>query len=212
MPKPRSDLPPIVPLSAMDNPSWVRRAMLVEQVATRYLVGEFTPPQRRVAEDIFRIALYDAEPLARCVLADSLKHLADVPADIIRALAQDEAQVARPVLQHSPALTDDDLVRIAREFGRSHRLAIAERSALSPRVCETLYGTRDAIVLRRLLANDNAALPEGMLHAILAGFGTVTGIVETMARRRLLPLSVLDRLADYDTPDNISRERRRLAG
>jgi uncharacterized protein (DUF2336 family) len=196
----------------MENPSWVRRAMLVEQVATRYRIGDFTPAQRRVAEDIFRIALYDAESLVRCVLADSLKRHADVPADILRTLAQDEAQVARPVLQHSPALTDDDLARIAREFGRSHRLAIADRSTLSSRVAETLYGARDPIVLRRLLANDGASLPEGMLHAILAGFGSVTGIVETMARRRLLPLSVLDRLADYDTPDNVSRERRRLAG
>jgi len=200
------------PLSAMDNPSWIRRAMLIEQVATFYRSGEFGPAERRAAEDIFRIALYDSEPLVRCVLADSLKRLTDIPGDIVFALAQDEAQVARPLLQHSPVLGEETLVRIARQFGLSHRLAIAERSSLSSRVAEALFATRDPIVLRRLLANDGASLPEGMLHAILTSFGAVAGIVETMARRRLLPLSVLDRLVDYDTPDNISRVRRRLAG
>jgi len=201
-----SSLPP------MDDPSWVRRAMLVEQVAVRYRTGEFTPAQRGAAEDAFRVALYDGEPLVRCVLADSLKRLTDIPRDIIRKLALDEAQVARPVLQHSPSLSDEDLIRAAREGGRSHCLAIAERGSVSPRVAEALYGLRDPIILRRLLANDGAALPEGMLHAILTAFGTISGIVETMAQRRLLPLSVMDRLADYDLPDNPSRARLRLAG
>lgn len=200
------------PLAVMDDPSWVRRAMLVEQVAMHYRTGEFTPSQRRAAEDAFRIALYDGEPLVRCVLADSLKRLVDVPRDIVRKLADDEAQVARPVLQHSPALSDDDLIRAAREGGRSHCLAIAERSSVSAKVAEVLFESRDPIILRRLLANDGASLPEGMLHAILAGFGTMPGVVEAMAQRRLLPFSIMDRLAGYDLPGNPNRARRRLAG
>jgi len=204
--------PAAPPLPVMDDPSWVRRAMLVEQVTMRYRTGEFTPAQRCAAEDAFRVALYDGEPLVRCVLADSLKRLVDIPRDIIRKLAHDEAQVARPILQHSPALNDDDLIRAAREGGRSHCLAITERSSVSTRVAEALYELRDPIILRRLLANDGASLPEGMLHAILSGFGTLPGVVETMARRRLLPLSIVDRLATYDLPNNPSRERRRLAG
>src|SRR5579864_2263776 len=168
-----SVFPPSSPLPAMDDPSWVRRAMLVEQLAMRYRIGEFSPAQRCAAEDAFRVILYDGEPLVRCVLADSLKHLTDIPRDIVRKLAQDEAQVARPILQHSLALSDDDLIRAARDGGRSHCLAITERSSVSPRVAEVLFGLRDPIILRRLLANDGAALPEGMLHAILTGFGTL---------------------------------------
>jgi uncharacterized protein (DUF2336 family) len=183
--------------SGLDNPSWIRRAMLIEQIAEAYADGAFTPAQRRQAEDLFRTAVYDGEPLVRSVLADSLKRLAQLPRDIVMSLARDEAQVARPILRTSPLLGDDDLIRIAREGSRSHRLAIAERDTLSARVAQALYDTRDPIVLRRILANDGAVLAEGLLHAILDTLGEAGGIVEAISRRRLLPVSVKKRLANY---------------
>jgi len=182
---------------AFDHPSWVRRAMLIEQAAERYAAGGFTPAQRRAAEDLFRIALFDEEPLVRSVLADTLKRLNRVPRDIVVMLARDEAQVARPILQNSPLLTDDELVSIVNPGARSQRLAVAERESLSLRVAEALFRTQDPIVVRRLLANDGAVLAEGMLHAILETLGAAAGIVEAMARRRILPLSIVERLAHY---------------
>jgi uncharacterized protein (DUF2336 family) len=175
--------------------------MLIEQVAEGYADGLFTSAQRRAAEDLFRTAVYDGEPLVRGVLADSLKRLSRVPRDIVLTLARDEAQVARPILSHSPLLTDDDLAEIARTGSRSHRLAIAERDALSPAVAEALYESHDSIVVRRVLANDGAALAEGMLHAVLDTLGEAPGIVEAMARRRLLPVTILERLQHYRIAD-----------
>ena len=201
-----------LPLPLADHPSWVRRAMLVEQLASRFRQGGLTPAERHATEDIFRVIVFDSEPLVRCVLADNLKRVRDISHDIIRKLARDEAQVARPVLQFSPVLGDDDLIRIARECGRSHSLAIAERGSVSSRLAEAMYRLREPPVLHRLLANDGAALPEGMLHAILTGYGTLPGIVEAMACRRILPSSVAARLAGYDLPENMHCERRRLAG
>ncbi|HTS94867.1 MAG TPA: DUF2336 domain-containing protein [Stellaceae bacterium] len=181
----------------LENPSWIRRAMLIEQVAEGYADGLFTPAQRRAAEDLFRTAVYDGEALVRSVLADSLKRHSGVPRDIVLTLAHDEAQVARPILACSPLLTENDLLEIARTGSRSHRLAIAERESLSRGIAETLCASRDAIVVRRLLANDGASLAEGLLHAILDTLGDAPGIVEAMARRRLLPASLLARLRHY---------------
>ncbi len=181
--------------SGLDHPSWIRRAMLIEQIAESYADGTLTATQRRQAEDLFRTAIYDGEALVRSVLADSLKRLTQVPRDIVLSLANDEAQVARPILRTSPLLGEDDLVPIAREGSRSHRLAIAERDALSPNVAQALCDARDPMVIRRLLANEGAALPEALLHAILDTLGDVAGIVDAMARRRLLPVSVASRLA-----------------
>src|SRR5215467_6028695 len=84
--------------TGLDHPSWVRRALLLEQVAEAYAEGRFTPAQRRQAEDLFRTAVYDSEPLARSVLADVLKRMTALPHDIVLSLARDEAQVARPLL------------------------------------------------------------------------------------------------------------------
>jgi uncharacterized protein (DUF2336 family) len=211
MTRTRTETVPETPMTGLDDPSWIRRAMLLEQIAERYASGIPNPPQRRTTEDLFRIAIYDGEPLVRSVLADSLKRMMHAPRDIVLALAHDESQVARPILQSSPVLNDDDLVRIARERSRAHRLAIAERENLSPKVCDALYHGQDPIVVRRLLANDGAALAEGLLHAVLDALAEAPGIVDTMAHRRLLPVSVIDRLTHYGTIEFRRRPAQRRA-
>ena len=67
---------------------------------------------RFAAEDAFRVLRFDGEPLVRRVLSDCLKRAAGLPRDIALALAYDKIEVAEPMLEHSPALTDDDLIRI----------------------------------------------------------------------------------------------------
>jgi uncharacterized protein (DUF2336 family) len=182
-------------ITGLDHPSWIRRAMLIEQVAEAYADGTFTPVQRRQAEDLFRVAIYDHEVLARGVLADSLKRMTQVPRDIVLSLARDEAEVARPILRTSPVLDDDDLAAVAREATRAHRLAIAERDGLSAKVAQALCESRDPQVIRTLIASETAALPEALLHGILDALEGVPGIVEAMERRHALPASVATRLA-----------------
>ncbi|HKF74081.1 MAG TPA: DUF2336 domain-containing protein [Stellaceae bacterium] len=187
--------PPETAVTGLDNPSWIRRAMLLEQVAEAYADGTFTPAQRSQAEDLFRTAVYDSEPLARSVLADVLKRMAQLPRDIVLSLARDEAQVARPILRASPLLHDDDLVEIARAGSRVHRLAIAERKELSAKVAQALCESRDPQVIRTLLVNESANLPEPLLHSILDALDETPGIAEAMESRRLLPATVTNRLA-----------------
>jgi len=186
---------PEIAVTGLDNPSWIRRAMLLEQIAEAYADGTFGPAQRRQVEDLFRTAVYDHEPLARSVLAENLKRMTAVPHDIVLSLARDEAQVARPILRTSPLLDDDDLVEIAREGTRAHRIAIAERDDLSAKVAQALCQSRDPQVIRTLVANERAALPEPLLHGILDALDDAPGIVDAMTRRRLLPVSVSNRLA-----------------
>ena len=183
------------PITGLDHPSWIRRAMLIEQVAEAYADDTFSPAQRRQAEDLFRTAIYDHEVLARSVLADSLKRVTQVPRDIVLSLARDEAEVARPILRTSAVLDDDDLAAIAHEGSRAHRLAIAERDGLSAKVAQALCQSRDPQVIRSLIANETAALPEALLHGILDALEDAPGIVEAMERRRRLPASVANRLA-----------------
>ena len=190
---------PDTAITGLDNPSWIRRAMLLEQVAEAYAEGSFTPAQRRQAEDLFRTAVFDHEPLARSVLADVLKRMPQLPHDIVLSLARDEAQVARPMLRTSPMLDDDDLVEIAREGTRAHRLAIAERDDLSARVAQALCESRDRRVIEGLVANESAALPEPLLHAILDAMDDAPEIVDAMTRRPHLPVSVSTRLARETT-------------
>ena len=119
--------------------SWTERAKTVEHVATLYVDGMLDEEQRMAALDLFRLALYDGEPLVRRVLAESVKNARELPRDIVRTLARDVPEVSTPFLAASPLIADEDLLAIA-EFGTSiQRAAIARRLFLPSRVARILY-------------------------------------------------------------------------
>ena len=120
--------------------SWTVRAKTVEKVATLYVEGAFQDATRQTALDLFRLALYDSEPLVRRVLAESIKHARELPRDIVRTLAQDIPDVSAPFLSASPLLGDDELLSIARGGATVQRAAIACRASLSERVANVLFG------------------------------------------------------------------------
>ncbi len=90
---------------------------------------------------------------ARLDLSDRLSTAACPPRRLLLVLAHDLIEVARPLLENSPALTEDDLVEIARSRGVGHMEAIAERSELSPRVTDILVLRGDDVVRRIVSGN-----------------------------------------------------------
>lgn len=120
------------------------RAKTVETVASAYDTGALGLAERRAAIDLFRIALYDSEPLVRRVLADSLKHVHDLPRDVVRRIAHDIPDVSAPFLAASPLLGDDELLPLAKSGAAAQRAAIASRPHLSPRIASVLC-RRDAV-------------------------------------------------------------------
>jgi uncharacterized protein (DUF2336 family) len=119
--------------------SWTERAKIVEQTATLYVEGVLDE-ERATALDLFRLALYDGEPLVRRVFAETIKHARELPRDIVRTLAQDIPEVSAPFLAVSPLIGDDELLAIAQGGASVQRAAIARRHELSQRVLRALFG------------------------------------------------------------------------
>lgn len=178
----------------IEGASWTERAKSLERLAALFAAGDLDPAERQQAADAFRIVLYDSEPLVRLVLAETVKLSLDLPRDILLALAQDKAMVATPILEHQPLLTEEDLLSIALLESPAHRFAIAGRRPVPPRVTAALCRTGERPVILRLLANDGATLTEECLHALLDRFPGRAELIEAIARRRLLPVSVGSRL------------------
>ncbi|HUK58700.1 MAG TPA: DUF2336 domain-containing protein [Stellaceae bacterium] len=120
--------------------SWTERAKTVERAATLYVDGALDPDARMAALDLFRLALYDGEPLVRRVLAESIKHARELPRDIVRTLASDAPEVSAPFLASSPLIADEDLLAIAQGGVSAQRAAIARRLTLPSRVARILFG------------------------------------------------------------------------
>lgn len=146
----------------IDEPSWTARARLVERIASAYVAGDFDALEVRSALEVFRVTLYDGEPLVRRVLAESLKHATALPRDIVLALAHDVADVATPFLVSSVLLDADDLAAIARDRSAAHRLAIACRAPSGGGTLRTIG--RPQAGPRRGRAPFGEAEAEALLH------------------------------------------------
>jgi len=150
--------------------------------------------ERRHAEAILRLMAEDAAVQVRAALAQTLKSSPRLPRDVARALARDVEAVALPILQHSPSLTDHDLVELLLSVPPSKQIAIASRERLGPAVTNVIAQRAAPDAVKRALANDNAEFtPEG-LEAVLSRFAQDGSITEQMARRNRLPVRIAEQL------------------
>jgi hypothetical protein len=71
------------------------------------------------------------EKEVRQKVAERLSSLKSAPHELTKLLANDAIEIARPILHHSPVLTDTDLIEIVKALTADHRLAIAMRPQVS---------------------------------------------------------------------------------
>jgi uncharacterized protein (DUF2336 family) len=185
--------PPEKFLASLDEASWTARAKCAERVAALYCQGRLDALERGLAEETFRLLCYDGEIVVRRLLAECLKRVPQLPRDIALPLATDKSEIAVPFIEESPSLTDRDLLAILRDYPGPHRTAIAARQRVSEQVTDALCRCEDATIAATVLANEGAAIAPTTLHWLL-DTRPEPAILEAIARRRLLPITVGERL------------------
>lgn len=96
--------------------------------------------ERHYSELLGRL-IEHADTAARAVIATKLANYPAAPLALLLRLAQDEIEVAEPVLRCSSALSDTHLDIIARNTGARHAAVIAQRRGQTPDVdTQTLVG------------------------------------------------------------------------
>lgn len=114
--------------------------------------------ERSIMTDILRQLIHDVEMRVRQALAERMAIAANAPKDLISVLANDEIEVAHPILTQSTVLQDIELIEIIEHRTLGHQLAIAMRVFLSEAVSEALIDTGNVDVIKTLLENDNAEI------------------------------------------------------
>src|SRR5271166_6464062 len=93
-----------------------------------------TPEDERYYTELALRLIEATDLAARAALAERLSAYPSAPHAVIERLARDKTEVAAPILEHSPCLTDSDLSSIATEHGGAHAEVIARRRcAVAPR-------------------------------------------------------------------------------
>jgi len=111
----------------------------------------------------------DQLPKVRQIIAEEIKHAANVPHDIVARLARDtETPVSTPVLRYSVLLTDEDLLEIVANARAPEVLsAVSRRERLSPAICEAIVSAGNEGAIASLLDNHGAQIREDTLDSII---------------------------------------------
>lgn len=119
--------------------------------------------EKALMTDILRRIIHEVEMTLRRPLAERLAERNDVPRELIDTLANDEIEVAHPVLLASELLHDGDLVEIVHHRTSEHQLAIALRKALNESVTDAPAQTATEDVIKTMLKNANARISKGTM-------------------------------------------------
>ena len=170
------------------------RAEAARALASAYLYSDLDPIEQGETERTMTCLLDDPSALVRRALAEALAPAVDAPHHLVSALANDQADVAVPVLARSPLLDDAELIDAAALGEASAQCAIAARPALSAAVAGALaeVGTREAVLV--LCRNDGATLADVSAARIVERFGRDGDVREALGQRRDLTGALRERL------------------
>ncbi|MDQ7247887.1 DUF2336 domain-containing protein [Dongia sedimenti] len=153
-----------------------------------------TLQERALVNDILKKLIQDVARPVRKALAEKLALSPHAPREVTTLLANDEFDIASPILLNSPLLEDEDLMEIVRHRTISHRLAIAMRRSLNEPVCDALVATNSVDVIKALLENHGARISAATMTYLVDQSKTLDVYQEPLLRRADLPQDLAKRM------------------
>lgn len=170
----------------------VQRRAIAATIAQMFLERDrrLSSGERTVVTEVIRPLIHDVEIRIRRELAKVLATHEDadsIPRELFVALANDEIEVAYPILKASPVLTDPELIEVINKRSSAHRVAIAQRPGLSDAVTAALLDTEEVDVVVARARNRAAALSPEMMERMLRLSQRIEEIQPPLLQREDLP-------------------------
>lgn len=161
------------------------RSSLAETISDLFLEGGrvLTERERILMFDILHKIIVDVEQSVRKTLSEAIADQDDLPPDLAATFANDDVEVAFPILSRSKVLQDFQLIEVIHHRTLEHQLAIAIRSKVSEGVCDALVETGDESVIRTLLENKNADISKKTMEYLAEQSKRVDSFQEPILRR-----------------------------
>ncbi len=150
--------------------------------------------ERSLIVGILRDLIKEVEVDLRKRLAEQLQASESAPAELIAILANEDIEIAGPILRESPVIQDPDLINVIKQRGREHWLAITMRRSVSAPVSDALVATGDLDVIESLLGNANAELSRRAMEYLVAESQRVDRFQRPLLLRADLPTDLAMRM------------------
>ncbi len=172
------------------------RAELISAVS-ELLEMELSPRESELIADVLIGLLRQAELDMREALAERLAVIDNVPLRLVLQLANDEIEVANPILSQSPVLGDLDLIYIIKSKGPAYWQAIARRQEMSNQVLNLLSDTRDLDTAIELTKNEDIVLTDHALGVLSDMAQNSDDLAQPLLRRDEVTTDVAKALYKY---------------
>ncbi len=180
---------------AQDNTEGSKN-ILMDNITDLFLSeeGRLNEHERVLMNDILVKLLKNVEKSIRQTLSERLAESDEMSIELVTLLANDQIEVARPILEKSDLLRDEDLIETIRNRTDNHRLSIAIRAHVSTEVSEQLieHGSED--VIEALVKNENADISEASIEYLVEESKSVDRFQEPLLNRNDLSFELAHKM------------------
>ncbi len=179
--------------------SIIGRQSLVNAISDLFEGGneELSDRERTLMKSILHQLVRDTEKEVRKAIAERFAGSRLVSNAIAKELANDEIEVAYPILKKSDLLRDLDLIEVIRTRTFEHQLVISQRQRVSEVVSEALVDTERERVIVSLLKNVGAKISRRIRERLVDQSRTVSAYQDPLLRRSDLDDDLARRMFDW---------------
>ena len=182
----------------VDKSSESRREIL-HKITDLFLVTteQQSEQNRHTFGHIMENIAFELEHAVRVELSDRLADNEASPENLINRLAQDEIDVAKPILERSPVINDKTLANIAKTKGQDHLLAISGRQSLKSIVTDVLVARGDRQVLHKVASNQGADFSRQGFEKLASQATENYALSSTLVLRKDTPADLLKHIKEH---------------
>ncbi|WP_169568894.1 DUF2336 domain-containing protein [Sneathiella limimaris] len=176
-------------MSLSRDKSKAARSQLFEDISGIFLEEEerLSQQERAHISDIMSKLIKDVELTIRIALSEKLSTSNTAPVELVSLLANDEIDVARPILVKSRVLLEKDLLEVIEFRTKEHLLAITERDDISPLISDMLIEYGDDDIMEELIKNKDAQISREAMALLVEESKRVDSFQEPLLARYDMP-------------------------
>jgi uncharacterized protein (DUF2336 family) len=142
-----------------------------------------TEYERALITDILHKLIYELAVPVREVLSAHLARDDTMPRAVLRALAEDEIEIAAPILLNNEALLDVELIEVVRHRALEHQLMLAMRRAPLAMATDPALEVGDGDLIQELLDSGDTKLVDATMSYLVDQTRGVDSFQEPILRR-----------------------------
>jgi len=179
-----------------EDKSPTQRKFLYQKIG-QFLIDDnekFSAAEKELMADILCRITSDVEKSIRSHFSKHIAKKDNIPPELVVFLANDEIEVALPILQDCGLLEESDIIEVIRTRSSQHQLAIAARENITEAVTEALCDTENEDVCLKVLHNLTAQIPEWILERLGDHSEIITAYQKPLLQRPFLPVHVAEKM------------------